>query len=355
MKKKLSTAAISVILIIGSAITSFAGQWKQEGSVWKYQNDTGSYATGWNWIDGKSYFFDANGKMLANTITPDGYSVNSDGAWVVNGVVQTQYVSSPIKANADNYDPQYPLKGYMEQWFVTSPVTGTTAWKSDPNNFFYESNNHLQYALDLTIRNRDPLSLNYFGDGKELAAIAKLTDYPTTGLEGVDQEKMKRLAIEIRNFLNRFDWRNATDYEKAKQIAKRITKADYLNHDGTQYSYSCLVDGKADCNGYTNAAYLLAACVGLPSNGLGFGNHIYPVFLVDGMWLAYEPTSKDNYFTVADVYFPSFYLSGEPQLSKLGEYCEATGYEIPVSVEGKFPNITYGYIYGERASLIKFN
>ncbi len=263
-------------------------------------------------------------------------------------------IGTAITSFADTYDPQYPLKGYMEQWFVNSPVTGTTAWKSDPDNFFYQSNNHMQYAFDLAVNNRDPLSLNYFG-GVELAAITKLTDYPTTGLEGVNQEKLDRLSIEIREFLNSFDWRNASDYEKAVRIAKRITQADYLDQEGTQYSYSCLVEGKANCDGYTGASYLLAACVGLPVSGLGSGNHIYPAFLVDSVWLAYEPTIKNNYFTVADVYIPSYYMAGQPQLNKLGKYCEATGYEIPTSLEGKFPNITYGYIHGEKAPFIKFN
>lgn len=348
--KVLSSALVMVML---ATSTSFAGQWKQENAAWKYQNDNGSYVTGWNWIDGKSYYFDSNGKMLANTTTPDGYTVNADGAWVVNGVVQTQNANASVTTNASNYDPQYPLKGYIESWFVTSPVTGTTAWKSDPDNFFYAVDRPGQYVLDLAIQNRDPLSLNCFG-GRELAAIAKLANYPGTGFESVDQEKLGLLTIEIRNFLNSFNWRNASDYEKAVRIAKRVTKADYLSEEGTQYSYSCLVDGKANCSGYTNAVRLLAACVGLPTSGLGGGNHIYPALLVDGIWLAYEPTSKDNYFTIANVYAPSYYLYGEPKLTQLGDYCEATGYEIPTSVEGKFPNISYGIIYGEQAPFIKF-
>ncbi len=348
MKKKLLMAAMSTILIIGSATTSFAGQWVQEGSNWKYRNDNGSYAANWQWIDGKSYYFDQNGNVLTNATTPDGYTVNADGAWVVNGVVQTQNANSS-SANTGNYDQQYPLKGYMESWFVTSPVTGTTAWKSDPYNFINEAAGPLQHALDLAIKNKDPRSLIYF-DGRELAAIAKLTDYPTTGLESVNQEKLELLTIEIRNFLNSFDWRNASDYEKSMRIAKRIRQADYLDQEGTQYSYSCLVDGKANCSGYTSAAFLLAACVGLPISELGSVNHAYPVFLVDDIWLAYEPTSKDEYFTVADVYEKNYF--GNYQ--QLGEYCDGTGYEIPTSVEGKFPNITYGIIRGERASLIIF-
>jgi len=263
-------------------------------------------------------------------------------------------IGTAITSFADTYDPQYPLKGYMEPWFINSPVTGETAWKSDPYNFINESVGPFQYAFDLAVTNKEPYSLNYIGDVEELAAIAKLTNYRTTGLSP-DQENVDRLATELQNFLNSFDWRNASDYEKAVHIAKRITKADYLDQEGTQYAYSCLVDGKANCNGYTNAAYLLSACVRLPSNGLGYVSHIYPSFLVDGVWLAYEPTTKDNYFTVADVYAPSYYLVGEPQLTQLGEYCKATGYQIPESVEGKFPNISYGIIHGKQAPFIKYN
>lgn len=262
-------------------------------------------------------------------------------------------IGTAITSFADTYDPQYPLKGYMEQWLINSPVTGETAWKSDPNNFIYLSNNHRQYAFDLAVKNRDPLSLNYFR-GEELASIAELANYQTTGLSP-DQGNVNRLATEVRNFLNSFGWRNASDYEKAVQIAKRITKADYLDQEGTQYPYSCLVEGKANCNGYTWAASLLAACVGLPNDSLGSVSHAYPVFLVDGVWLSYEPTSKDNYFNIAEVYTPAYYLAGEPHLTPLGEYCKATGYQIPESVEGKFPNISYGIIYGKQAPFIKFN
>lgn len=355
-KKNTALKILSTVLVMGifATSTSYAGQWKQEGSAWKYQNDNGTNASGWNWIDGKSYFFDSSGKMLANTTTPDGYTVNADGAWIVNGVVQTQNTSAPAKANTGNYDPQYPLKGYMESWFVTSPVfSGRTAWKSDPDNYFYESNNHVQYALDLAISNRDPFSLISFG-GRELAAIAKLTDYPTTGLEGYAPEEVESLAAEVRNFLNSFDWRNASDYEKAVRIAKRITQADYQDREGTQFSYSCLVDGKANCDGYREAAYLLGTCVGMPVNSLGFISHVYPVFLVDGVWLAYEPTSKDSYFTLAKVYNPFYFSDGEPQLTRLGKFCEAAGYEVPTNVEGKFPDVRNGVIRGENAPVIYF-
>lgn len=87
-KKKVVLAAI-----LGSCImagNAYAGEWKTAPSGWWYQNDDGSYfANGWQWINGCCYYFDPNGYCLTNTITPDGYFVDGNGAWIVNGVVQT--------------------------------------------------------------------------------------------------------------------------------------------------------------------------------------------------------------------------------------------------------------------------
>lgn len=59
-----------------------AGTWTSPSAdQWKYQNDDGSFATGWINDGGKSFYLDENGIMLANTITPDGYRVGADGAW----------------------------------------------------------------------------------------------------------------------------------------------------------------------------------------------------------------------------------------------------------------------------------
>lgn len=63
--------------------TALAGTWQpQESGQWKYQNDDGSFATGWIEDGGKSYYLDSNGIMLTNTTTPDGYYVGADGAWI---------------------------------------------------------------------------------------------------------------------------------------------------------------------------------------------------------------------------------------------------------------------------------
>lgn len=67
------------------------GRWyaiQADGSTW--------FSNGWQWLDGNQdsiaecYCFDDNGYIYADTTTPDGYTVNADGAWTVDGIVQTK-------------------------------------------------------------------------------------------------------------------------------------------------------------------------------------------------------------------------------------------------------------------------
>ena len=54
----------------------------------------GRMLTGWQWIDGNCYYLDPQGQnegaLYRNTTTPDGFTVDSEGRWIVNGVVQKQ-------------------------------------------------------------------------------------------------------------------------------------------------------------------------------------------------------------------------------------------------------------------------
>lgn len=54
----------------------------------RYENeDGGCAASGWYWLDGnrdgtaECYYFDQEGWMAPDTVTPDGYQVNADRAW----------------------------------------------------------------------------------------------------------------------------------------------------------------------------------------------------------------------------------------------------------------------------------
>lgn len=113
MKKKFMLLIIMVMSMIMS-MSAFAGVWRTgtapNENRWWYDNEDGTWASnGWQWIDGNGdgtaecYYFDSEGWMAADTMTPDGYQVNGDGAWIENGLVMTLAVSFPISStNADN-------------------------------------------------------------------------------------------------------------------------------------------------------------------------------------------------------------------------------------------------------------
>lgn len=112
MKTKLTITTL--VMSMALSMTAMAGQWQQDGAAWKYQQDDGSYqAGGWQWIDGNGdgvaecYYFGTDGTMLANTTTPDGYTVDASGAWTELGIVRTKAVAdtSPIQGGENNAIP----------------------------------------------------------------------------------------------------------------------------------------------------------------------------------------------------------------------------------------------------------
>lgn len=83
---------------------------KGEGkNAWWFDFGNGDYfKSSWQWIDGNQdgiaecYCFDENGWMYENTITPDGYNVNENGAWTVSNIVQTKTSDLIPKNNTNN-------------------------------------------------------------------------------------------------------------------------------------------------------------------------------------------------------------------------------------------------------------
>lgn len=129
MFKGAMVMALAGVMAAGMAMTSFAatGQWKKNDTGWWWERINGNYPTNaWVWIDGNNdgkaecYYFDSIGYMLANTTTPDGYTVNADGAWTQNGVVQTQ------GTNSDLHD--VALAGNTNAVSATGVVTDGKSW-----------------------------------------------------------------------------------------------------------------------------------------------------------------------------------------------------------------------------------
>ena len=107
--------AFGLFCILTSFLFLFSGtakaDWvKGEGkNAWWFDFGNGDYfKSSWQWIDGNQdgiaecYCFDENGWMYENTTTPDGYTVNENGAWTVSNIVQTKTSDLIPKNNTNN-------------------------------------------------------------------------------------------------------------------------------------------------------------------------------------------------------------------------------------------------------------
>lgn len=116
--KKVLLAVLPMTLAL--SFTAFAGQWHNDMNGWWYEEDDGSYLkNGWYWLDGNEdgieecYYFNKEGYMVSDLGYVDGYTVDENGAWMVDGKVQrreaqpkeqTPSTEQPAPA-ADSNDP----------------------------------------------------------------------------------------------------------------------------------------------------------------------------------------------------------------------------------------------------------
>lgn len=161
--KKLVTGILTTALVISMNIPAFAGQWQSDANGWWWQNDNGAYpANTWQWIDGngdgvaESYYFNEQGYCLINTITPDGYTVDQNGAWMIDGVIQTQNVN--IQSTAET---QPTLQANTEVPNVAGTYTGIYNGKTI-KAVFEQDGNTIWAEIDYFLKDEMP---GYKGDG----------------------------------------------------------------------------------------------------------------------------------------------------------------------------------------------
>lgn len=127
MKKRILAAV--ALLSLCASFTVNAAEWKQEpdGRI-SYQNDDGSkFANQWAEIGGKLYYFDADGCILINTVTPDGKTVGADGIYIpaqtVSNIIYTpDSVTKSLIINDYLYESMFATYHFFEVT-NTSPYT----------------------------------------------------------------------------------------------------------------------------------------------------------------------------------------------------------------------------------------
>ncbi len=95
VKRVLAGVVASAAMMVVAVFPACAGEWRQDGNDWRWQNDDGSYPVNqWAWIDGnhdgiaECYYLGADSYMLSNT-TIQGMVIDMNGCMTEFGVIQT--------------------------------------------------------------------------------------------------------------------------------------------------------------------------------------------------------------------------------------------------------------------------
>ena len=74
-----------------------------------YFDESGAMQTGWKQLDGNWYYFQADGSLLKNATTPDGYKVNEEGIWkLAVAAVNSEAVKQEQKQEANSSIAEQP-------------------------------------------------------------------------------------------------------------------------------------------------------------------------------------------------------------------------------------------------------
>ena len=282
MMKKIITLLMAITMASSMCMTAYAGSWEQAGTEWKYA-DNGTYLTGWQWINGKSYYFDNNGIMAKSTVI-DGYELNADGQWIVNGEVQTRTDVGVVQSKENmtentsvnhsaNYDPAHPLAGKIDEWDLRLPTKYIGEYMVTNNNIQAMLTNQMdQYYMPPVGHSVSPLGSSVYTSETAYANKQK-----------VDQD----LYNWYCNWLNSISFETMSEMERAKEIQKVLGSCHYDtngfdNSSPFRYDYAVLINKTGVCEEFAMTACSLAKSLGLKSAVSGSGTHAVYYIQVDG-------------------------------------------------------------------------
>lgn len=197
-----------------------------------------------------------------------------------------------------NEEEQYPLKGTFPYTLMTKEIVDkrlAEGWVfiGDP----YENvgtatpfHNNAEWSQVNTFRNP---GLTGICADKILVTLAGLKPgwNMSTGSELTAEEEA--VKNEVIKYLNSYDWKNASEYEKAYYTAEYIASRSKRIHDicdNTQddSAYAVLINGRSVQPGFTQTYHLLTRAVGLKSVDAG---DVHNYVMIDGQWYKIDVSS----------------------------------------------------------------
>lgn len=341
--------ALAVLMTVSSSLPAFAASWKKDQYGWWWEKDEGGYpSNGWQWIDGNKdgiaecYYFDANGYMMANTTTPDGYHVNESGAWTENGTVKTrnQSVDSAVNvpngswmggtgANSGkwwwrNSDGSYPSNcwqwldgnqdGIAECYYFDASGWAITSGRT-PDGYQVDAEGKWLDGQKIRTRKANRTGGNSAGGGNSSSA-EQTNSGVDTAWENYSDDSVSQSANDFKNgnhgmmsdsqweetkaavekFKKKYIKAGMSDFEKEIKIIEWLVEnCSYESKKDWSRStaYSCIILGKAQCAGYADAFLQTAKLCGLEVRYVYNNSHAWNLIKLDGDWYHVDVTWED--------------------------------------------------------------
>ena len=259
--------------------------------------------------------------MLANGTTPDGFLVNADGQWVVNGAIQKKSVGASV---LNEQNGNWMQTNGIWQWKNTDGTFRTNGWHWLDGNrdgvaecYYFDANGFMVAngnAPDGFLVNADGAWINNgqvqtkklsvsggpgggttsstgkvssggggggssSGGGGGSSSSGSSSSSSSSGSSGsssssssssssknAEQEAVDAAILEFKKENITSDM---TDFEKEIKIIQWLTKNCTYKRSADPYdwtyatAYACIINGEAQCSGYANAFFQTAKACGL--------------------------------------------------------------------------------------------
>lgn len=238
---------VTVSLPVGTeaAPEVLSGGWEQDGDSWIYRYTDGSLATGWKEIDGDWYYFQSNYRMAANQWLEDGtYYVGADGRMLKNAHTPDGYwVDADGRYRSDASSSGY-FSGY-ERKLDGEFADGSASYSIYYNSSYTDKNTGATIYID----GIEPSSRNHsflLSYHMENAAENYPIDYNVTAVSRHIKKYENEKNIKKRNEKIKEAQRNKIyEYEtSAKDFTLNLSPGETV------------AEMKTDLSGYTYTVYL---------------------------------------------------------------------------------------------------
>lgn len=115
--------------------------WRCDENGWWYVKDGSYLKDQWEEINGLWFYLGSDGYLLWDTTTPDGFQVNGQGQWVIDGVVQTRHII---------YDQIPGFLEYKQHYNEMVEANCLARYGQELYDLFYANQPYAEALYDLT-------------------------------------------------------------------------------------------------------------------------------------------------------------------------------------------------------------